>query len=387
MHVSVSYINEPDLIITTDSFIMNSKQTEIYEYWGYNYTNGITIHKSVTKIKERAFENSDITKIYFESNSALLEIGDYAFKNCSRLFSFNLSYGNLNSLGFGTFSNCMNLTSVNFASNNFMIMGNAFENCTNLLNVSNMLNIPNKCFSGCTQIKNINIDEGSIHIGEKSFENCYCLESINIPSSVETISENSFLNCRNLKSIIFSSTNSLSEISYNSFRGCNSLQNISNFESDNYKCIDNALYYKNESKYYLIYHVINSSENSLILNCNVICSYSFTECNNIYNISILPDTVLIIEKYSFNKCLNLKYINFPYSVETVEFHSFNECPSICCPLIIENTKLDYIRMIINSGIPRNLILSCGVIQGSYNIKMIKLMNNKTPSLFWKHLSK
>ncbi|EAY14955.1 hypothetical protein TVAG_396850 [Trichomonas vaginalis G3] len=239
-------------------------------------------------------------------------------------------------------------------------MNNAFENCIKLKNVKNILSIPDCCFSGCSKLSNVNILENSRFIGYKSFENCYSLESIIIPPSVVTLSEYSFLNCMNLKSIKFSERNEIEKISNNSFSGCISLQNISNFESDKCKWIDNTLYSIDNSKEYLVFHLNRSLDKTLIINCSVICSYAFNECNNIYNISILPKSVSLIEKYSFNNCKNLQHINFPFSVRSVEYHSFVECHSICCPLIIEDTKLDYLRMIVESGIPRRLILSCEI---------------------------
>ena len=82
-------------------------------------------------------------------------------------------------------------------------MSNAFENCIKLKNVSNITNIPDNCFCGCTNLEEVTIQEGSVKIGYKSFENCSSLESIKIPRSIKIISEYSFLNCKKISSIIF----------------------------------------------------------------------------------------------------------------------------------------------------------------------------------------
>ncbi|EAY14952.1 surface antigen BspA-like [Trichomonas vaginalis G3] len=383
--VLISYINESNLIITPQLFIMKSNQTEIYEYWGLN-TN-IMIPKNITTIKESAFENSTISQIGFEADSQLSTIEKYAFRKCSNLSSFDFSPTLLRFLGIESFKDCIKLRSANFASNQLVVMRNAFENCNNLVNVSNIADVLENCFSGCIKLADVKIRDNAAKIAYKSFEKCYSLESIKIPSSIEIISEHAFANCVSLKSIIFSETNNLLKISFNSFSGCNSLENISNFDSDKYKCFDNTLYYKNETGIDLIFHAFNSSDKVLILNCNVICSYSFTDCNNVYNISISPNSVSLIEKFSFYSCKNLKYINFPLSVETVESNSFTDCPSLRCPLIIENITIDYLRMIVDSGIPSRLLFSCHILAGSYNIQIIKRIVSNSPSLFWKHLSK
>ena len=73
---------------------MDSWQTMIYEYWAYN-SYRITIPKSVTKIKVKAFENSTITNIYFTEDSQIAYIENDAFRNCSKIRSFNYSFPHL----------------------------------------------------------------------------------------------------------------------------------------------------------------------------------------------------------------------------------------------------------------------------------------------------
>ncbi|EAY16126.1 surface antigen BspA-like [Trichomonas vaginalis G3] len=387
-NISVSYLNEPNLIINTNCFVTNFDQTEIYEFWGYNYSE-ITIPKTVEIIGVSAFENSTINEIYLEEGSQLSVIQDCAFRNCSQLNSFNSSLANLRMIGYSAFKDCKNLNSMSFGYLNLVIYNNSFENCINLENVTNMTDIPNECFSGCTKLSTIGIMEGATYIGVRSFENCISLENIIIPSSVEKISEYAFINCNNLKSITFSETNSLSNISINSISGCESLKNISNFVSNNhkYKCIDNTIYYQNDTKLDLIYHLSHSIDDVLVIKCDVICQYSFNHSNNIVNISLSSESVSHIESYSFNDCKNLKYINFPLSVEIVSTFAFHECKSIRCPLVIENKAIDYIRMIIESGIPPKLLISCRVVHGTNKLQVIKRIYNKTQGIFWRYLSK
>ncbi|EAX90731.1 surface antigen BspA-like [Trichomonas vaginalis G3] len=385
-NVSVSYLGQSNLIMDTNALVMDSEQTYIYEFWGCNFKS-LVIPKSVTKIKTKAFENSDIPYINLTTDSLLNEIENYAFRNCSKLVLLNFSSNRLKTIGIESFKDCISLTSVSFASPNLVVKKNAFENCKSLVDLNSISDIPDYLFRGCQSLRNINILDNSIFIGYKSFENCYSLESIRIPSSIRTISEYSFMNCNRLSSIKISEINNLEKISNNSFSGCSSLQSISNFESAKYKCIDNTLYYKNETGEYLMYHAINSLDRTLFINCKVICSYSFNKCNNINNISITSDSVSLIEKYAFNNCKNLNYINFPNSVETVESFAFNECPSIRCPLIIENKSVEYIKMIIESGISPRLLVKCHVVHGSNKLNALRSICNTSARLFWKHMGK
>ncbi|EAY10314.1 Leucine Rich Repeat family protein [Trichomonas vaginalis G3] len=385
-NVSISYLNEPNLIITPDCLIMNSDQTIIYEYWGYN-SDSIDIPKSVTKINEKAFENSTVKNFNFPEDTQITYIGKDAFRNCSDLRSFNYSFPKLQALGMSSFKDCINLESFTFSSPNLTVMSNAFENCRYLKKVSNIRNIPDNCFCGCTKLVEVTIREGSESIGYKSFENCSSLLCIKIPQSFKIISKYSFLYCKKLKSIIFSETNSLDSFSINSISECESLANISNFSSYKYKCIDNTLYYKNNTKWELIFHLSSSKDKELNISCDVICSYSFNSSNNIEKINITSDSVSVIEKHSFNNCLNLKYINFPLSVSDVEIDAFHECKSIRCPLIIENTSTDYLQMIVSSGIPRRLMISCHIAHVSNNLLNHKYLRYPFTHLFWKHLTK
>ncbi|EAX89386.1 Leucine Rich Repeat family protein [Trichomonas vaginalis G3] len=384
--VSISYLNEPDLIITPSCLIMDSWQTMIYEYWAYN-SYRITIPKSVTKIKVKAFENSTITNIYFTEDSQIAYIENDAFRNCSKIRSFNYSFPHLRTLGMSSFKDCINLESVTFSSPNLNVMSNAFENCIRLKKVINITNIPDNCFCGCTNLEEVIIREGSKSIGIKSFESCSSLKSINIPRSIQYILDYSFLYCEKLKSIIFNETNLLDTFSINSISECKSLTNISNFSSDKYRCIDNTLYYKNNTKWELIFHLSESKDKELNINCSVICSYSFNSSNNIEKINIESDSVSVIEDHSFNKCLNLKYINFPLSVSDVEIDAFHECKSIRCPLIIENTSTEYIQMIVSSGIPKTLMVSCHIHHVSKNLLSLKSLRYPSTHLFWEYLTK
>ncbi|EAY04455.1 surface antigen BspA-like [Trichomonas vaginalis G3] len=146
-NISIFYLTEPNLIIDTNCLVMNFDQTEIYEFWGYNFSNGITIHKNVNTILESAFENSEISYICLELDSQLAVIQKFAFRNCRQLCSFNSSLANLRTLGYSAFKDCINLKALSFGSPDLVVMNNAFENCINLESISSMTNIQDKCFS------------------------------------------------------------------------------------------------------------------------------------------------------------------------------------------------------------------------------------------------
>ena len=67
-------------------------------------------------------------------------------------------------------------------------------------------------FSGCQQLKDVEIGDGIISIDKNAFANCTLLESIKIPSSVKSIDKFAFYGCDQLKIITFSGTKSKWEL-------------------------------------------------------------------------------------------------------------------------------------------------------------------------------
>ncbi|KAI5531595.1 antigen BSP-related family [Trichomonas vaginalis G3] len=371
-NISISDYENTNLIINTDSLIMDFDQTTIFEFWGDNYQDlNVLIPKTVTKIKENSFQNSSFTKLQIDSDSELLSIGNNAFYNCTSLQSI-IFPSKLTFLGNSSFENCIQLENVTFrSSHNLTIMKNSFKNCSNLKSVFNMTNVPGFCFSGCNKLSNILFLDGVESIGRNSFQDCSSLTSLSLPSSIKSISDYSFCNCKSLRTIIIPSSCQLESFQLNSVKGCDSLQNISDFQSSKYECALNTIYFsEDENKKQLIYHLSKSIDEEIIIKCDIICKNSFVDCNNVVNISLLPNGVSMIEKSSFFRCINLKYINFPYSVETVQSQSFIECNSLRCPEF-ENKTDTYLEMIILSGFSRKRLNSChvkGVTNGLNPIK-------------------
>ncbi|EAX98118.1 surface antigen BspA-like [Trichomonas vaginalis G3] len=361
VNISISDMN---YVIDTNSLVMDFGQTIIYEFWGsrYNYfQNGINIPRTVTTIKENTFVNADFLKIRFDLNSELQVIEDNAFINCS-LLQFIVFPSKLNVIGASSFKDCIKLDNITFLSKTTTVVSNAFENCSGLKNVYNMTNVPNFCFFGCTKLSNIKFQNSVDTIGINSFNGCSSLTSINIPSSIRIISEYAFHNCNQLSSINIPSTCNLKTFALNSIEECESLQNISDFQSSKYECALNTIYFsEDENKKQLIYHLSKSIDEEIIIKCDIICKNSFVDCNNVVNISLLPNGVSMIETSSFYRCINLKYISFPYSVETVQSLSFVECNNLRCP-VIENQTFEYLEMILQSGISKDLLSSCHIIE-------------------------
>ncbi len=116
----------------------------------------ITIPAKVTKIYDKAFMNSGLTSITFEENSALKEIGAYAFASAkiteltlpagveiigesafalSKLTKVELS-ASLKTIGNYGFYGCEGLASVSGSATNVQVGNGAFKNCKKLVKSS-----------------------------------------------------------------------------------------------------------------------------------------------------------------------------------------------------------------------------------------------------------
>lgn len=83
--------------------------------------------------------------------------------------------------------------------------------------------LPERAFSNCTSLLNIEIPESVIEIDERCFYSSG-LKQITIPDSVQVIGDMAFQNCKNLFSVQLSE--GISEISPELFSGCTSLAEI-----------------------------------------------------------------------------------------------------------------------------------------------------------------
>lgn len=84
--------------------------------------------------------------------------------------------------------------------------------------------IASDTFSGCSELKFIEIPNSVTNIGKKAFASCYSLKSIIIPDSVVEMGHSCFYNCYNLESLIIPSK--VTHIQDWFFYGCSELKTL-----------------------------------------------------------------------------------------------------------------------------------------------------------------
>ena len=81
----------------------------------------------------------------------------------------------------------------------------AFNDCTSLESInipSSMAEIGYYAFDGCSELREVVLNDGLVKIGNSVFQRCTSLESITIPSSVVEIGSMAFSNCSGLREIV-----------------------------------------------------------------------------------------------------------------------------------------------------------------------------------------
>lgn len=130
-----------------------------------------------------------------------------AFLGCGNLSKINLD--NVDMINFRAFVSCVSLTEVNTKAK---LGESAFEDCTSLRSVYlRDTNIPEWCFSGCTELENVHCSYNDGAIQEGAFNNCVNLSAFyaggdeyNDPNNLQTfgriaVDVNAFENCESFK--------------------------------------------------------------------------------------------------------------------------------------------------------------------------------------------
>ncbi|MBR5552033.1 MAG: leucine-rich repeat protein [Muribaculaceae bacterium] len=233
-----------------------------YDYYTHEYsgsvkipssvTNSVGTTYSVTKIGDYAFRGcTGLTSITIPNT--ITSIGNYAFYGCTGLTSVTIpnsvtEIGNKAFYATGWYNNQANgilyldncclgykgnkpTGALTLNEGTRLIRSSAFSGCTgltevnyNAVNCTSMGTSSNPVFSGCTNLKTLNIGNGVKNIPSYAFKDCSGLTSATIGNSVTTISDHAFMGCTKLTSVTI--PNSVTEIGDYAFYGCTGLTSV-----------------------------------------------------------------------------------------------------------------------------------------------------------------
>jgi len=176
-----------------------------------------------TGIEEKSDIPKDVTIVRFHSN--VTEVGDGMFKDCN-VKKVVLNEG-LKKIGDESFYYCKSLESINFPSTLVEINDYAFRECDNLRGVrlnDGLTKIGGKSFQGCYQLEHINLPSTVTEIGDYAFYDCSGLKDVMLNGGLQRLGSLAFAHCRSLECITIPHT--VTEISDRTFFNCTNLREV-----------------------------------------------------------------------------------------------------------------------------------------------------------------
>lgn len=174
--------------------------------------------------------SSEITNGNWYSNTTDPNTNSALFTNNTSITSFNElgQLSQITNIPNNTFKGCTNLTNINL--HNITSIGqNAFQDCSALSSVdlSNCTSIGANAFNACILLSSVNLSNVT-SLGNLVFRGCSSLISVGDLSNITTIGSNVFQNCSALTSVDLSN---ITTIGNNAFTGCTSLTTIGNLSN------------------------------------------------------------------------------------------------------------------------------------------------------------
>ena len=242
----------------------------------------------VTEIGESAFKNC--TRLYsIQFPEGLKVINNSAFEGCTGLESIKVP-NSVESLSYSCFKGCRLLGKVDLGTGIKDINGNkegytgsgAFENCTSLTSIvipASVENIYASAFRGCTALETVTLADGVEFIGSSSFQNCSSLTAITIPASVTTLGASVFVGCKSLEKAVIGK--GVKTMGNEVFKNCQALEQVTIQEG-----------------------------------CAIISSAAFQGCIALSAIDI-PGSIATIGHSSFKGCRSLARVTLGYGISTI----------------------------------------------------------------------
>ena len=180
---------------------------------------------SLESIGENAFR--DCGKLFtFDMPKAVVRVGNNAFRSCKTLSELTLS-DKLTTIGNGAFMGCAYLSKVTLPADMETIGASAFENSgvENLVIPAKVSAVGTGAFRNCRALKGVTFGagEGELVLGEEAFK-AVGVESVTLSEQVKAIPERAFAGCTALKSLAVPGT--VVTIGQEAFNGCTSLGEV-----------------------------------------------------------------------------------------------------------------------------------------------------------------
>lgn len=305
---------------------------QLWEGYDVDY---VLISEGITGIGERSFSGLNMEEVQLPDT--ITSIGEYAFLYCDSLKSIYLP-GQIKEISRGAFWACKKLEAVELPESLEVISEYAFLQCgiTSIVIPDSVRRIEAHAFDCCTNLEEITLSESLEYIGNSAFYDTNP-SSIVLPDSITYIGEKCFEYCSNLTEIEIPS--SVNEIGNEAFFWTGITKayykgTIDDFVKSgiSYYTLKRD-YYNQISTYVYLYCLGEDGEYYLVedlelsKDVTVIPESKFSDCMQIKSVN-LPLNLKSIEGNSFNNCNGLTNISISEGVETIRYGAFSNCRNL-----------------------------------------------------------
>jgi len=291
--------------LATLTFSTEGTEPLVIKYEAFYRTLGLTtvaFPARLAILDERSFYSSALTSVTFAENSALTDIGDYAFAN-------------------------NDFTSIDIPEG--------------------VVTIGDFLFYGCTSLESATFGEGLTTLGDSTFAEASAIKSVTFPASLKTLGVNTFYYysygaevCANLETVIFPENSQLESIPGGTF----AFTALKSFVVPaSVKVIGDAGEDHEEDpgafEGAAALELVTFADGSL---CSSIGNNAFYECTALKFFTI-PTSVSTLGVYAFYNCDSLTSVTVPETVTNLGYGLFQECDELSSVVLATKaTKLsDY----------------------------------------------
>ena len=261
----------------------------------------ITLPGSVTGIGANAFENCSALETV-NLPEGLVSVKNYVFKGCTALETVTLP-DSVQQLGYQVFGNCTALSSINYPANLTTMLYASFS----------YSNHYGSLFSGCTNLKTLEIPEGVTAIPDHALRDCIYLEEITLPASLESIGEYAFSGNTGLKTVEMK--DKVTTLGSYAFQNCTGLESVTFSES------------LSSMGEYAFSSCTALAEAALPGSLKTIPTYAFQKCTGLKKLTV-GDGTTEISQSAFETCTGLVDISLPESLVTIQHYAFRGCSAL-----------------------------------------------------------
>ncbi len=193
----------------------------------------------------------------------------------------------------------------------------------------NIISIGDYAFSGCSSLKGITIPSATTSIGNNAFAGCELIPKISVPQSVKTIGNNVFRGCNGLKELIIEDRESELSLGYNHYSYNNSPSPLfADCPLDSVYIGGNITYGTSENKGYSPFYRNTTLRTVVITDKETeISANEFYGCTNLQSFTV-GDGVTAFGDWAFSGCSSLKSLTFGSKLQTIGKEAFSDCTSV-----------------------------------------------------------